>query len=251
MSAAFVEMTKLGLAYPDGTRALDGVDLSISEGESVCIAGPNGAGKSTLLLCLAGLLRYEGSIRIAGRELDGRRSRARPPSVFGLVFQDPDDQLFCNTVRDDVAFGPRNEGIPSEAADRRAAEAMEAVGLFGFESRAPHHLSIGEKKRAAMAAVLACRPSVLAMDEPWAGLDARACRAVTGILARFPGTRIVVTQDLRHAGAVCERLVILDGGSVAGDGPFDELAADGSLLERHGLDFERMDAAAELWRRRR
>ncbi|NLP05295.1 ABC transporter ATP-binding protein [Candidatus Fermentibacteria bacterium] len=237
MSTPAVEIEGLRLVYPDGTTALDGVDFKVEKGSSVCIAGPNGAGKSTLLLCIGGLLKYDGVIRVAGARSDAGHSRGRDPSVFGLVFQDPDDQLFCTTVRDDAAFGPRNLRLPAAEVEERVCEALRAVDLAGFEERPPHHLSVGEKKKAAIASVLACRPSIIALDEPWAGLDARACRAVTGILERFTGTRLVVTQDPRQAAGICERMVIIDGGRIAADGPFHELSADRNLLERHGLDF--------------
>lgn len=237
MTDPAVETIGLGFSYGGGIRTLGCIDLRIEKETTVCIAGPNGAGKSTLLLCIANLLRHEGSVRISGVTGRSGRIAGLDPSVFGLVFQDPDDQLFCNTVFDDVAFGPRNLGLPPEVVEVRVSESLEAVGLSGFESRAPHRMSLGERKRAAMAAVLACRPSILALDEPWAGLDARACRSVTSILSSLGGTKLLVTQDLRHAGRVSGRLVILDGGSVVADGPFGEIAGDPLLMQRHGLDF--------------
>lgn len=239
MSTPAVEIEGLRLVYPDGTIALDGIDLTVEQGSSVCIAGPNGAGKSTLLLCIGGLLKHEGVIRVEGARSNAGHARGRDPSVFGLVFQDPDDQLFCTNVRDDTAFGPRNLRLTAAEVEERVKEALHAVGLAGFDGRAPHHLSVGEKKRAAIASVLACRPSIIALDEPWAGLDARAYRAVKGILAGFAGTRLVVTQDPGQTAGICDRLVVIDGGRIAADGPFNELASDCSLLERHGLDFDR------------
>jgi energy-coupling factor transporter ATP-binding protein EcfA2 len=231
--APAIEAADLVFRYHDGTEALRGLSLRVEPGESVCLAGPNGAGKSTLLLCLAGLVRGGGSVRVGGAEVSGSDGGAR----LGLVFQDPDDQLFCPTVGEDVAFGPRNGRLPEEEVARRVAESLAAVNLAGFEARSAHHLSGGEKKRAAIAAVLACRPEILALDEPWANLDARAARAVTGIIRAFAGTRIVASQDLHHAAAVCERLVILDGGKVVADGPMRELLADAALLDAHGLEF--------------
>lgn len=237
MKSSVIEVQGLSLTYQDGITALDGIDLEIPGGSSVCIAGPNGAGKSSLLMCLAGLLRFEGGILLAGREFTGIRAKGRDPSLFGLVFQDPDDQLFCTSVYDDVAFGPGNMGLAPEEVENRVRESLASVSLEGFEKRMPHHLSLGEKRKAAIAAVLACRPSILALDEPWAGLDARASRAVTGILSAFRGTRLVVTQDLRQAEAVCERFIILDAGRIVADGPASGILDNHELLEQHGLDF--------------
>jgi len=232
-----IDVSSLRYRYHDGTEALRGLSLRVEHGESVCLAGPNGAGKSTLLLCLAGLLKAEGGVRVGSGKGVGPDLRIPGPAAFGLVFQDPEDQLFCPTVGEDVAFGPRNEKLQEGEVARRVAESLSAVGLSGFETRSAHHLSGGEKRRAAIAAVLACRPAILALDEPWANLDARASRAVTGILDGFGGTLLVASQDLYHAAEVCERLVILDGGTIAADGRVKDLLADAALLEAHGLEF--------------
>ncbi len=232
-----IDVSGLRFRYHDGTEALRGLNLRVRQGESVCLAGPNGAGKSTLLLCLSGLLKGEGNVRVGnGVPVDAAR-RVPRPSLFGLVFQDPEDQLFCPTVGEDVAFGPRNGRLTEEAVAQRVRESLAAVGLSGFDGRSAHHLSGGEKRRAAIAAVLACRPEILALDEPWANLDARASLAVTDILRAFAGAKLVVSQDLYHAAEVCERLVILDGGVVAADGPMKELLSDATLLKEHGLEF--------------
>jgi len=244
MRTPAVEAVDLTFSYRDGRRALGPLGLSIEAGSSVCLAGPNGAGKSTLLLCLAGLLKYHGSVRVDGVEQRSPGRRGRDPSLLGLVLQDPDDQLFCTTVEEDVAFGPRNEGLAGGEVRARVEESLAMVGLEGFGSRVPHHLSVGEKKRAAMAAVLSCRPRVLALDEPWAGLDARACRALGRILDGFPGTVIIATQDLRHAVPVCGRLVVIDGGLLVADGPIRDIASDDELMEAHGLRFD----SCESWR---
>ena len=224
-----VHIRDLSFRYPDRTAALEHVTLSIRPGESVCLAGPNGAGKSTLLLILAGLLRGEGSVEIDGVQPVANRQ-------LGLVFQDPDDQLFCPTVEEDVAFGPRNQKLPAAEVARRVHDSLVATGLAGYEQRSAHHLSGGEKKRAAIAAVLACQPRVLALDEPWANLDARGTRAVTTIVREFAGTKIVTSQDLERAADVCERLVILDRGTVVADGPMPEILENAALLESHGLE---------------
>ncbi len=234
--SAVVDVAALRYRYHDGTEALRGLSLRIERGESVCLAGPNGAGKSTLLLCMARLLKGEGGVRV-GNGGGNDVKHAPAPAAFGLVFQDAEDQLFCPTVGEDVAFGPRNQDLPDEEVAKRVAEQLCAVGLSGFESRSAHHLSGGEKKRAAIAAVLACGPEILALDEPWANLDARASRSVTDIMGAFAGTLIVASQDLYHAAEVCDRLVILNGGTVAADGPMRELLGDAALLEASGLEF--------------
>lgn len=231
-SSAGVQIRDLSFRYPDGTAALERVGLTVAPGEAVCLAGPNGAGKSTLLFILAGLLRGEGTVEIDGVPPVANRQ-------LGLVFQDPDDQLFCSTVEEDVAFGPRNQRLPAAEVTRRVQQSLAVTGLAGYEQRSAHHLSGGEKKRAAIAAVLACQPSVLALDEPWANLDARGARAVTTIVREFAGTRIITSQDLERAADVCGRLVILDRGAIVADGPIGQLLEDDALLELHGLEVRR------------
>ncbi len=225
-----VRIEDLTFHYPDGTAALDQLSLTIDQDESVCLAGPNGAGKSTLLLILAGLMKGQGKVEIEGL----------PPQAnqqLGLVFQDADDQLFCPTVGEDVAFGPLNQKLAHHEVETRVRKSLAATGMTGFEQRSAHHLSGGEKKRAAIAAVLACRPSVLAFDEPWANLDARGAHAVTRIVREFDGTRLITSQDLARAAQVCSRLLILDHGKLVADGPMDQLLDDSALLEQHGLEF--------------
>lgn len=217
--------------YPDGTQALRGLNLTIKEGEKVCLAGPNGAGKSTLLSSLAGLVKAKGTLAVFGHD------PAPGPSVFGLVFQDPNDQLFCPTIAEDIAFGPRNQKKPSVFVHEQTHNSLAAVGLSGFESRCAHHLSGGEKKRAALAAVLACQPKILALDEPWANLDARGAQAVTAILQAFHGTLVVASHDLRRAAAVCSRLIVLNGGAVAADGSLHGMMTDPAKMQAYGLDY--------------
>lgn len=218
--------------YPDGRQALEDVTLSILKGEKVCLAGPNGAGKSTLLFCLAGLLKGQGLLTV-----DGQAPSRPDPAKFGLVFQDPEDQLFCPTLGEDLAFGPRNMKWPQEKVQASCAASLRAVGLEGYAHRSAHHLSGGEKKRAAIAAVLACQPALLAMDEPWANLDARACRSINAFLTAFTGTLLVSSQDLYLAAEVCDRLIVLEGGKIVADGPMETLLQDGSMLESHGLTY--------------
>lgn len=225
-----IVLDEFGYAYPGGADALHGVSLTILPGESVCIAGPNGAGKSTLLLACAGLLRGSGDIRVGGRAPEVNRA-------CGLVFQNPDDQLFCTDILSDIAFGPANQKLPHAEIARRAAEAIKTAGLSGLEHRPPHRLSGGERKRAAIAAVLACQPSILALDEPWANLDAPGARMVSGLIRDFPGTRLIASHELHLAAEVCQRLIILDHGAVVADGPLPQLLARRDLLAAHGLDF--------------
>lgn len=231
-----IDSLDLCYRYHDGSEALRGVTFRVEMGEKVCLAGPNGAGKSTLLLCLAGLLHPAGRLAIGASGQTQTVRVASDPSLFGLVFQYPDDQLFCPTVGEDIAFGPRNQKKSDEEVSRHVTQALAAVQLSGFETRCAHHLSGGEKKRAAVAAVLACEPKILALDEPWANLDARASRAMTEIMRDFKGTLVLASHDLCRAAAVCTRLIIIDNGTVVADGPMHELLANALLLEVHGLE---------------
>lgn len=229
-----IEIRDFHLTYPDGREALHGVHLTLMEGEKVALVGPNGAGKSTLMLAMVGLLKGSGTLRVFGEEMnDGnaRRLRAR----LGLVFQDPDDQLFSPTVFDDLAYGPLYAGLPEAEVRRRVTHALSQVGLDGFEGRLSHHLSAGEKKRAAIATVLAMEPEVLLLDEPSAGLDPRARRRLIEVLRALPQTILVATHDLELVAELLPRTVVMDGGVVVADGPTSALLADESLLERHGL----------------
>jgi len=231
----YIEVRDLRFAYPDRQEALRGVDLVVSQGEKVALVGPNGAGKSTLLLLLAGLLRGQGTIRVFGEEMsDGNLKRLR--ARMGLVFQNPDDQLFSPTVFDDVAFGPLYGGLPEAEVRRRVAWALARVGLEGFEDRLSHHLSLGEKKRAAIATVLSMQPEMLVLDEPSGNLDPRARRHLIGLLRDLPQTMLVATHDMRLVAELLPRTVVLDSGRVVADGPTAEILADGQLLEAHGLE---------------
>ena len=232
-----VRVEKLRFAYPDGRVALDGVSFAISPGEKVAVVGPNGAGKSTLFLHLNGVLhgQNEGRIWVAGVELTDqslRQVRAR----VGLVFQDPDDQLFSPTVFEDVAFGPLHMGLPEEEVRRRVTLALAAVGMQGFEDKMPHHLSLGERKRIAIATVLAMEPDILLLDEPSAGLDPRARRNLIQLLQRLPQTMLVASHDMRLVWELCPRTLILDAGRLVADGPTAVLLQDEALMEAHGLE---------------
>ncbi|MBB5873154.1 cobalt/nickel transport system ATP-binding protein [Allocatelliglobosispora scoriae] len=239
-----LQLTDVRYAYPDGHRALHGVDLQIAEGERVALLGPNGAGKTTLVLHLNGILPTPnlpgatGTVRI-GDTVVNPRDRAGLAEVrrrVGLVFQDPDDQLFLPTVREDVAFGPANLGLKGAELDARVTEALEAVGMTEMRDRAPHHLSLGQRRRVAVATVLAMRPDLLVLDEPSSNMDPQARRELAEILLALPTTMLMVTHDLPYALQLCPRSVILDGGVVVADGPTRELLADPELLARHRLE---------------
>jgi cobalt/nickel transport system ATP-binding protein len=230
-----IEIKDLKFAYPDGTLALAGIDLAVEEGESVGIVGPNGAGKSTLLLHLNGILQGRGEVNIFGLPVAKDNLREIRRRV-GLVFQDPDDQLFSPTVFDDVAFGPINMGLPAEEVKREVKRALAAVGMEGTEKRSAHHLSFGQQKRVSIATVLSMRPDLLVLDEPSSNLDPRARRELAELLQGLPVTKVVVTHDLPFVFEICERVVILEGGEVAADGEVFSILSDEVLLERHGLE---------------
>jgi len=229
-----IEIYRLSFTYPDGRLALRDVNLDVRPGEKVALVGPNGAGKSTLLLHLNGILRGQGTVRVMGQEV-AEPNLAHIRAQVGMVFQDPDDQLFSPTVFDDVAFGPLYAGLAEEEIQRRVAWALAQVGLEGYAERVSHHLSLGEKKRAAIASVLSMQPDILALDEPTSGLDPRTRRRLIGLLQELPQTMLAATHDLRLVAEVFHRTVILDEGRVVADGPTDALLADEPLLEAHGL----------------
>lgn len=231
-----VVLDHLSFAYPDGLVALREVDLRIEAGEKVALVGANGAGKSTLLLHLNGVLgALDGCVRIAGTPVK-RDTLPQVRALVGLVFQDPDDQLFSPTVFDDVAFGPLHMNLPEPEVRERVALALAQVGMSGFEERMPHHMSVGQRKRVAVATVLSMRPAVLALDEPSAGLDPRARRSLIDLLHTLPQTMLISTHDMRLVAEVFSRLVILAEGMVVYDGPTAEALVDLALLEEHGLE---------------
>lgn len=228
-------ITNLTYRYPDGTPALRGIDLAIAAGEKVALLGVNGAGKSTLLLHLNGTLRpVSGAIVVDGLPVTPQNLRQIRARV-GLVFQDPDDQLFSPTVFDDVAFGPLYMGLAPAEAAQRVQQALQAVGMMGYERRAPHRLSLGQRKRVALATVLAMQPSLLALDEPSAGLDPRARRALSELLRALPQTMLVSTHDLTLVADVFPRAIVLAEGRVVADEATASLLSHHNRLLQYGL----------------
>jgi len=231
-----IEVENLTFAYPDGHPALKDVCLSIRPGEKVALVGPNGAGKSTLILHLNGILSgSQGTVRVCGLQAEpGSLGRLR--AMVGLVFQSPDDQLFSPTVYDDVAFGPLYQGLPAGDVQQRVEDALAAVRMEAYTRRVSHHLSVGEKKRIAIATVLSMQPEVLVLDEPTAGLDPRARRSLIRLLDDLPLTMLVSTHDMLLVRELFPRMVIMDEGRVVADGQTESLMNDRALLEAHGLE---------------
>jgi len=229
-----VKVDNLSFCYPDGQQALAGATLSIHQGESVALIGPNGAGKSTLLLHLNGILRSNGTVKILGRQVDDENLRWVRSKV-GLVFQNPDDQLFSPTVFDDVAFGPINMGYSETDVRKSVTRALDWVGMAGYEQRSPHHLSIGERKRIAIATVLAMNPEILVIDEPTSNLDPRSKWSLIALLKGLALTKIVATHDLELVHALCPRTVVFDHGQVIADGATSDIMSNIILLAAHGL----------------
>jgi energy-coupling factor transporter ATP-binding protein EcfA2 len=230
-----IEIEGLSFSYPDGHQALSEVSLVIQPGEKVALVGPNGAGKSTLILHLNGILSGDGSVRVCGMEVGGE-NLGRVRAMVGMVFQSPEDQLFSPKVFDDVAFGPLYQGLPIEKVQARVEESLASVGMSGYVDRVSHHLSMGEKKRIAIATVLSMKPEVLVLDEPTSGLDPRARRSLINLLEELPLTMLTSTHDMLLVMDLFPRMVILDRGRVVADGPTNKLMEDAQLLEVHGLE---------------
>ena len=236
MSHHLVEARDLWFTYPDGTEALRGITFRITHGESVAIVGGNGAGKSTLVQHFNGyLMATKGEVRMGDFPLT-RETLAAVRRTVGLVFQDPDDQLFMSTVFDDVAFGPLNFGLPPAVVEERAVAALERVGMLHLRERPPHKLSGGEKRAVSIATVLAMAPDILVMDEPSSNLDPRGRRRLIDLLRTFDHTKIVVSHDLELVVELCPRVLVLDGGAVVADGCTAEIFADEAFMLAHGLE---------------
>jgi cobalt/nickel transport system ATP-binding protein len=234
-----LEVRGLAYAYPDGTQALYGVDLTIGRGERVALLGPNGAGKTTLVLHLNGILNGGlGTVRVGGLNVEPKDKKALREirRRVGIVFQDPDDQLFMPTVREDVAFGPANLGVRGEELDRRVERALARVGMLEVADRAPQHLSFGQRRRVAVATVLAMEPEILVLDEPSSNLDPASRRELAEVLLSLEVTVLMVTHDLPYAAELCPRSLIMSGGLIAADGPTPDILADDDLLRAHRLE---------------
>ena len=230
-----LQVHDLHFSYPDGHSALHGVSFKLCEGDKVALVGPNGAGKSTLMLHLNGILGGRGEIELGGLRL----SRDNLPvirSMVGLVFQNPDDQLFSPTVFEDVAFGPLHMGLPEAEVRARVDSALEAVRMISYKDRLSHHLSVGEKKRIAIATVLSMNPSILVLDEPSAGLDPRARRTLINLLRELPITMLVSTHDMRLVQELFPRTIVMDDGNIVADGLTMEILENEELLTAHGLE---------------
>lgn len=220
----------LTVAYPDGTKAVSALNFDLREKESVALIGANGAGKTSLLLALVGILPFSGTIEADGTALC-KKTLADMRKRVGLVFQNPDDQLFMPTIFDDVAFGPRNAGLPEDECAKRAEDALRELGISHLRGRSPLKLSGGEKRAAAIAAILGMEPSYLLFDEPTAFLDPRARRNLIGILQKLPQAKLIATHDLHFAADACERAILLKEGTLYADGKPEELFRNKDVME--------------------
>ncbi len=231
-----IEIEHLSYSYPDGHKALQDISLRVEPCEKVALIGPNGAGKSTLILHLNGIFPAQtGRVRVYGMDVT-EKNLGQVRAAVGLVFQNPDDQLFSPTVFDDVAYGPLYQGLSPELVRTRVAEALSAVQMEGYAQRVSHHLSMGEKKRISIATVLSMKPEVLVLDEPTAGMDPRARRGLIHLLDELPLTMLVSSHDLALVREIFPRMVIMDDGRVVADGPTNDLMKNETLLLSHGLE---------------
>ncbi len=233
-----LKLTNLAFAYPDGHQALFGVNLEIKKGERVAVLGPNGAGKTTLVLHLNGILNGSGEVEVAGLKLnvDDKENLLEIRRRVGIVFQDPDDQLFMPTVREDVEFGPFNMGLRGTELEERVQWALQQVQMLDFADRAPHHLSFGQRRRVALATVLAMQPEILIMDEPSSNLDPASRRELADIVRSLDVTVLMVTHDLPYALELCPRSVILSGGVIVSDKSTREILNDKNLMAENRLE---------------
>ncbi len=230
-----VEISDLTYSYPDGRKALHGINLTVNRGDTAGLIGHNGAGKSTLIMLLNGVFTGKGTIKIAGMTLEKKNLKEIRKSV-GVVFQNPDDQLFMPTVFDDIAFGPLNFGLSSEEVKKRVGEVLKSMNLEGFDDRMPHHLSTGEKKRVSIATVLAMKPSIIILDEPSSNLDPKGRRELIKLLKTIEGTKIIATHDLELVMEICNKVILMGKGYVVAAGKTSEILSDEKLLEENDLE---------------
>ena len=232
----YLKINNLSYAYPDGHKALKGIDFSINQGESIAILGPNGAGKTTLILHLNGILgELKGEIEVDGLEYS-TENIGKIRKTVGIVFQDPDDQLFMPTVIEDVMFGPKNFGYSNEESETNAVEALKMVGMENFQDRAPHHLSFGQKRKVAIATVLASKPKLLVLDEPASNLDPASRRDLIDILIKLDISIILVTHDLPMALEICERSLVLNEGIIKEDSLTKDILQNKQLMKENRLE---------------
>jgi energy-coupling factor transporter ATP-binding protein EcfA2 len=230
-----IEIENLSYKYPDGTAALANITLTVEHGQSLALIGPNGAGKSTLLLAMAGFVNGSGKVLIDGLQIN-RKNLKKIRSLIGSCLEDPDDQLFMPTLFDDVAFGPLNMGLEAGEVKSRVADVLKTVGLADMADKAPHHLSAGQKRAAAIATVLAMSPKIITLDEPDGSLDPRNRNNLIKLLAGLSQTLIITTANMDFAAAVAERVVLLDNGRIIADGPAEKIMSDSKLMTDHGLE---------------
>ncbi len=230
-----IEIINFSYKYPDGTAALSDITLGIEHGQKVALIGPNGAGKSTLLLVMAGFVKGTGKVFVDGLEIN-RKNLKKIRTCLGSCLENPDDQLFMPTLFDDVAFGPLNMGLEPDQVKARVADALETVGLARMADKAPHHLSAGQKRAAAIATILAMQPKIITLDEPDGSLDPRNRNHLMKLLGSLPQTLIIATCNMNFAAALADRAVLLDKGRIIADGDAKEIMSDAELMTEHGLE---------------
>jgi cobalt/nickel transport system ATP-binding protein len=230
-----IEIENLSYKYPDGTVALKNITLSVEHGQTLALIGPNGAGKSTLLLAMAGFIKGTGKVLINGLQIN-RKNLKKIRTSLGSCLEDPDDQLFMPTLFDDVAFGPLNMGLEAEQVKVRVADALKTVGLADMADKAPHHLSAGQKRAAAIATILSMSPEIITLDEPDGSLDPRNRNNLIKLLTNLPQTLIITTSNMNFAAAIADRAVLLDNGRIIANGDAKKIMSDSKLMTEHGLE---------------
>ena len=230
-----IEIENFSYEYPDGTSALSNITLSVEHGQKVVLIGPNGAGKSTLLLSMAGFVKGTGKVLIDGLQIS-RKNLKKIRTTIGSCLENPDDQLFMPRLFDDVAFGPLNMGLEAEQVKLRVANALQTVGLTELADKAPHHLSAGQKRTAAIATILSMAPKIITLDEPDGSLDPRNRNNLIKLLGSLPQTLIIATCDMNFAAALADRAVLLDKGRIIADGDAKKIMSDSKLMSEHGLE---------------